>query len=355
MSHRNRKNMYDIQYNVDIKRYITFGISAEVGALAVYRNVDDLKSLLALPELKGKRFLNLGSGSNMLFTERFDGVVLHSQISNIEIVGQDDFNVFVRVGAGVIWDDFVDWAVDQSYYGVENLSAIPGTVGASAVQNIGAYGAEAKDVISKVEVLDVATREISVLDSEHCEFGYRDSVFKHGGYENRYIVTHVVYRLTKIRKFNLKYGALSALLSDPELSLRKVRDYITEVRNKKLPAPGVTGSAGSFFKNPLVSGNVFSKLSAVYPEMPHYDSGCPGFVKLSAGWLIENAGLKGCCVGGAEVWPKQCLVIANAGGATACDVLALMRHIRQCVMEKFGVELSPEALLIAGDGSLIKQ
>lgn len=347
--------MYDIQYNVDIRNYTTFGISAEVGALAIYNSVDDLKSLLSLSEIENKRFLNLGLGSNMLFTERFDGVVLHSHIRDIEIVSQDDECVYVRAGSGVIWDDFVNWAVEHGYYGVENLSAIPGTVGASAVQNIGAYGAEAKDVISEVEVLDVTTREKSVLDSGKCAFGYRDSVFKHAGNENRFIVTHVVYRLSKIRKFNLKYGAISMLLNDPELSLEKVRDYVTDVRNKKLPNPAVTGSAGSFFKNPVVDESTFSHLLEAYPKIPHYESGCPGFVKLSAGWLIENAGLKGCLVGGAEVWPKQCLVIANTGGATAGDVLTLMRRIRHRVMEKYGVDLSPEVLLIAGDGSLIKQ
>lgn len=344
--------MFEINYNRDIKNLTTFGISAEVDVLAEYTDVDGLMSLLQLPELQSRKLLNIGSGSNVLFTERFKGVVLHSLINSIEIVEETDDCVCVRAGSGVIWDDFVDWSVSHGYYGVENLSAIPGTVGASAVQNIGAYGAEAKDAIVSVETIDTVTREARVFDAGECAFGYRDSVFKHTQPAGRYVITHVVYRLMKHEQFNLGYGALSSLESDPELSSAKVRNYITEVRDKKLPNPSTIGSAGSFFKNPLVSAAEFAKLAESYPDMPHYESGRAGMVKLPAGWLIETAGLKGYSIGGAQVWPRQCLVIANTGGATAGDVLALMRYVKTAVKNKFNVDLYPEVLLVGGDGLL---
>ena len=338
--------MYDIQYNVDIKRYITFGISAEVGALAVYRNVDDLKSLLALPELKGKRFLNLGSGSNMLFTERFDGVVLHSQISNIEIVGQDDFNVFVRVGAGVIWDDFVDWAVDQSYYGVENLSAIPGTVGASAVQNIGAYGAEAKDTITRVEIFRPEHGDFATLAAEECGFGYRDSIFKRS-LKGRVIITAVEFRLSKTARPNLGYGdVVREVEARGGATLRNIRDAICSIRRSKLPDTAVTGNAGSFFKNPVVDTAVAERLKAQYSDMPLYPAADGTKAKLAAGWLIDKAGLKGYSEGRVGVHSRQALVLINLGGATGGEVIGFARSVQAKVRERFGIDIETEVNIL---------
>ena len=338
--------MIDIRHNVDLSAHTTFGIKARCDMFVEYDTVDDLVRFLDRSDIADIRRISIGEGSNMLFTCDFNGIVLHSRISGIEIVSEGDGDVLIRAGAGVRWDDFVAWAAENSIYGVENLSAIPGTVGASAIQNIGAYGVEAKDVISKVEAYDTVEHTIQMFPVEECRYGYRDSMFKHTQPQERYIVTHVQYRLSRIKQYNLSYGALSDLSFDTGLSLFKVRDCIQQIRNKKLPEPGKTGSAGSFFKNPVVPDDIFLELLEKWPRMPHYPSGQDGYTKLSAGWLIEKAGLKGCRIGGAFVWPLQCLVIANDGTASASDVVSLMNHVRQCVKEKFQVELYPEVLLI---------
>lgn len=344
--------MFDIKYNVDLSSYTTFGIKSTAAVFAEYDTPEDLPVLLDSECLRDRTLFNLGSGSNVMFSGHFEGGVLHSLVSGIEVIDKNDTSVLVRVGSGVEWDSFVEWAVGQSYYGVENLSAIPGTAGASAVQNIGAYGAEAKDVIERVEVFDMHSRRQVELSERECCFGYRDSVFKHTG--ERYIVTHVVYRLGLKPYFNLAYGALSKLRNRSDLTLQDVRDYIVNVRNEKLPAPADVGSAGSFFKNPIVSVDQYEAICREYADVPHYATGCAELVKLPAGWLIEHAGLKGTRCGGAEVWPKQCLVIANTGGATADDVLELKTLIQKRVSEVFNVLLEPEVLLVGSDGSLLK-
>lgn len=338
--------MIDVQYNVDLARHTTFGISAKCDIFAEYDTVDDLVQLLCSPELQKVPIINIGEGSNILFVSDFNGAVLHSRIYGIEIISDKGDEVLVRAGSGVCWDSFVGWAAENSLYGIENLSSIPGTVGASAIQNIGAYGVEAKDVIFKVEAYDTVEHKNKVFSVEECLYGYRDSMFKHTQPHERYIVTHVQYRLSRKKQFNISYGALSKMASDIDLTLHKVRDFITQVRNKKLPDPAKNGSAGSFFKNPVVPTAIFNKLADRHPDMPHYPAEKQGFIKLLAGWLIEHAGLKGFSIGGAVVWPLQCLVIANAGNADASDVISLMEHIQQCVKNEFQVNLFPEVLLI---------
>ncbi len=343
--------MFDVKFNVNLSHYTTFGIQASAAVLVEYDNPFDLPEILENDSVRGRTLFNLGSGSNVLFVEAFDGVVLNSRIGGIDVIENDGSSVVVRAGSGVEWDNFVEWAVENSFFGVENLSAIPGTVGASAVQNIGAYGAEAKDVIERVEVFDIHTRQQRTFSKQECGFGYRDSLFKHTG--GRYVVTHVVYRLGLLQKFDLAYGALSKLKERPALSLRDVRDFIVEVRNSKLPDPKQVGSAGSFFKNPVVPLDCYEAILECYPEAPCYRSDLPDMVKLPAGWLIEHAGLKGSRCGGAEVWPKQCLVIANTGNATSSDVIVLKNRIQRQVKEEFNVDLEPEVLLVSADGSLI--
>ncbi|MCM1021128.1 MAG: UDP-N-acetylmuramate dehydrogenase [Muribaculum sp.] len=343
--------MYKVKHNVDLSPYTTFGISADADTFVEYSSIESLIELLT--EFDKCPLLCLGQGSNMFFTCDFHGAVLHSRIEGICLIGESETEVKVKVGSGVVWDDFVAWCVENSYYGAENLSAIPGTVGASCVQNIGAYGVEAKDLIAEVEAVDVVTRSVCVFSAEECKFGYRDSVFKHTDPEMRYVVTGVTYKLKKNADFNLEYGALLQLRRNPVLSLQDVRSFITQLRNAKLPDPSEIGSAGSFFKNPVVNEEIFKELRTVYPQMPHYSVAEKGKVKLSAGWLIEQSGLKGVSIGGAQVWPKQCLVIANTGGATSDNVMELMHLIQQTIMAKFNVELTPEVLLV-GSSEIIK-
>ena len=276
--------------------------------------------------------LLLGGGSNMVFTRDYDGTVLRlSSLPSVSLSADA-----VTAWGGMVMDDLVQWTLDHGLYGLENLSAIPGTVGASAVQNVGAYGAEAGDFIERVEVYDLEERCCRFLTKEECRFAYRDSLFKHC--PGRYLVLYVTYRLRRVYVPNLGYKALEGL---PHDTAQQLREAITEVRWQKLPRPEQHGSAGSFFKNPVVDETVVDRLRSDYPDMPVY----PGN-KLSAGWLIDKAGWKGRVQGRAGVWPKNALVLYNAGDCTGEEVRALAKAIHQDVEQKFGVALDPEAIII---------
>ena len=286
----------------------------------------------------------MGGGSNLLFAEpRFHGTVFHNACSAIEVLEQDSESVLVRVGGGVIWDFFVELCCMRGWYGAENLSLIPGEVGAAAVQNIGAYGAEVKDIIESVETIDTNTLRERVFAREECRYGYRSSFFK-SEEGRRFFVISVVFRLGLNASFNLGYGSLKGL--DPaDLSLAQVRGAIIATREAKLPDPAKIGSAGSFFMNPVVPRSKYEELAAEYPDMPHYPA--PGdMVKLSAGWMIDRCGLKGYRHGAAGVYDKQALVLVNNGGATAGEIIALSDEVIEAVKAKFGVTLRPEVQII---------
>lgn len=323
------------------KIHNTFGLKAVASCYVDYRSAAELRKALASAQ---RPFLHVGGGSNLLFSKPvFEGTVFHNSDIDVKELEYTEGTVLVRAGGGVVWDAFVEFCVDMGYYGIENLSLIPGEVGAAAVQNIGAYGAEAKDVIESVECMDTETGKIRVFSNAECGYGYRTSIFKKP--ENKkYFVLSVNFRLSTEEKFNLSYGALSSRL-EGDVTLEKVRETVIETRRQKLPDPEETGSAGSFFMNPVVAREKFDSLIEKYPDMPHYDAP-DGFVKLSAGWMIDRCGWKGKSVGKAGVYAKQALVLVNLGGATAADIMKLAQAVSDSVREKFGVEIKPEVQII---------
>ncbi len=317
--------------NISLKPYNTFGIDVKARRLVLLEPGDDV------PPLEGEVLL-LGGGSNMVFTKDYDGTVV-----TLAHIHHSTFNIQhskVTAWGGMVMDDLVQWSLDHGLYGLENLSAIPGTVGASAVQNVGAYGAEAKDFIESVEAYDLKERCRCSFSNEECRFAYRDSMFKH--YPNRYLILYVTYHLHKEYVPNLSYKALEGL---PHDTARQLRDSITAMRWQKLPRPEEHGSAGSFFKNPVVDEATYRRLKAEYPDMPEAHKASEGY-KLSAGWLIDRAGWKGRTQGRAGVWPKNALVLYNAGGCTGDEVRALAAAIQDDVKHKFNITLTPEAIII---------
>ena len=332
--------------NHSLLPYHTFGMDVKTSVFIEYTSVDELKQILQQENLSDKKWLHIGGGSNLLFTGDYEGVILHSAIKGTEIVHEDDESVHVRVGAGEVWDDFVAYAVNQGWYGAENLSLIPGEVGASAVQNIGAYGMEAKDLIVKVEALDVTTGNDSVFTNTECRYAYRESIFKKE-WKGRYIITYVTYRLSKSPQFHLEYGNVKGELEKQgcELTLKNVRDVIIRIREAKLPDPKVQGNAGSFFMNPVIPRMQYESLLAKYPEMPHYKVD-EEWVKVPAAWMIDRCGWKGRRMGNAGVHDKQALVLVNCGGATGQEIITLSQHIQQSVYESFGIAIIPEVNFI---------
>lgn len=292
----------------------TFGIDAKAKTFIEYYSLDELRQVLK--EHKGERILHIGQGSNLLFTQDFDGIILHSGMARARFIDDET----VEAQNGLCLDDLIAQLTDMQYCGMEKLSLIPGEVGASAVQNVGAYGCEAKDVIDRVYTIDVETLEERIFTNAECKFGYRDSAFKHE-LKGKYIVTSVVYKV--------KPGDAT-----------KTREEIIATRMAKLPAVGEIGSAGSFFMNPFVPEEQANALLKQYPDMPHFPS--PQGVKIPAAWLIEQCGWKGKTLGGAQVWPKQPLVIVNADNATAQDIIDLAAQVSTSVKEKFGITISPE-------------
>lgn len=332
--------------NYPLLSHNTFGMDVKAAVFVEYDSVAELKTILSDNNYLSGQWLHIGGGSNLLFTGDYAGTVLHSAIRGYEVVDEDEKEVKVRVGAGEVWDDFVAYAVGNGWYGAENLSLIPGEVGASAVQNIGAYGAEAKDLIVKVETLAVETGTERVFSNEECRYAYRESIFKKE-LRGKYIVTYVTYRLSKQSVFNLEYGNVQGELAKRgcEVTLENVRNTIIAVREVKLPDPKVQGNAGSFFMNPMVPRARFEALQQQYPDMPHYDVDGDR-VKIPAAWMIDRCGWKGKQVGRAGVHTKQALVLVNCGGATGDEVISLARQIQESVQQKFGISISPEVNFI---------
>ena len=321
----------------------TFGIDVTAARFLEYGSEDELRELIAAGQVVAP-WLHIGGGSNLLFIKDYEGTVLHSRIGGLEVTSEDEEHVLVRVGAGVVWDDFVAYCVERHWYGAENLSLIPGEVGASAVQNIGAYGVEVKDLITSVETVNIHGEE-RVYAVDECGYAYRDSIFKRP--ENKSVfVTYVCFRLSKEERYTLDYGTIRQELEKyPELTLPVLRKVIIDIRQSKLPDPKVLGNAGSFFMNPIVPRRQFESLQREYPDMPHYDVDA-GRVKIPAAWMIDRCGWKGKALGPAAVHGRQALVLVNSGGATGADIVALSDAVRASVREKFGIDIHPEVCLI---------
>ncbi|WP_336617244.1 UDP-N-acetylmuramate dehydrogenase [Bacteroides acidifaciens] len=317
----------------------TFGIDVSAARFLEYASVEELQQQIAQGAVTTP-FLHIGGGSNLLFTKDYDGLILHSCIGGIEVTEEDERTVSVRVGAGVVWDDFVAYCVAHGWYGAENLSLIPGEVGAGAVQNIGAYGVEVKDLITAVETVSIQGDQ-RVYSIEECGYAYRNSIFKRP--ENKSVfVTYVRFRLSKEEYYTLDYGTIRQELGKyPELTLPVVRKVIIDIRESKLPDPKVMGNAGSFFMNPIVSKEKLLALQQEYPQIPYYELS-DGQVKIPAGWMIDQCGWKGKSLGPAAVHDKQALVLVNRGGAKGSDIIALSDAVRASVREKFGIDIHPE-------------
>lgn len=318
----------------NLKQYNTFGIDVNCAQFIEFKDVSEI-----VDRFSGRWYV-LGGGSNTLFSGDYDGTIFHHIGTDIEVIEDDDDYVLIRVEGGVVWDDFVQYCVGNGYYGAENLSWIPGSVGASPVQNIGAYGSEAKDIIHSVEYYDTEDRCVKVIDAVDCEFGYRDSIFKNS-LQGRVVVNSVTFCLSKFFTPNVFYGNISSELdSNVELTARVLRDTIVRIRKSKLPDPAEIGNGGSFFKNPIVNVEKFKEMKECYLDMPYYAD--PKGVKVPAGWLIDKAGWKGFRDGAVGVHRDQALVLVNYGGAKGGDVIALAYRIVEDIKLKFGVELHPE-------------
>lgn len=330
-----------IKSNFSLLAYNTFGIDVEADFFIEYSSVSDLQTVLQSEIVKSNKMLHIGGGSNLLFMNNFNGVVLHSAIYNIDIVNETHANIFLEVGAGVVWDDFVAYCVENGWGGVENLSLIPGEVGASAVQNIGAYGVEVQDVIVDVKVVEIKSGTPKLFSAEDCKYGYRDSIFKNEQKGN-YIITSVVFKLEKSPVFKLNYQHLEEeVLKCGDVNLQNIRNTIIAVRESKLPDPKVLGNAGSFFMNPVISNEQFLILQKKYPNIPHYTIS-DALEKVPAGWLIDQCGWKGKQVGKAGVHNKQALVLVNRGGASGAEIVHLAEQIQASVNEKYGIKLHAE-------------
>ena len=334
-----------ILYGVSLKSLNTFGLDYKANCFITIGSENEAASLFSKGHTLSEPLLILGRGSNILFTSDFNGTVFRADVQGISIEEQDNDYVIVSAGAGVDWDKFVEWTVGKGYYGLENLSLIPGSVGAAPVQNIGAYGVEVNDLVIRVNTISTNDGSKRVFRNEECRFDYRNSIFKNEE-KGKYLVTRVCFRLRKFPSLNLEYGSLkeeAGKLGEP--SLVKVRNAVIDIRRRKLPDPDILGNAGSFFRNPVVSTSVADKIKHDHPSMPVYDDRSGG-KKIAAGWLIEQCGWKGKRMGNAGVYAKQSLVLINYGNASGSDIYKLSEMIRASVQERFGIILEREVEIV---------
>ncbi|WP_337042566.1 UDP-N-acetylmuramate dehydrogenase [Emticicia sp. 17c] len=332
-----------VQTNVSLKPYNTFGIDATAKYFVEVGSIDQLREILQDPDYKDLERLILGGGSNLLLTKDFEGIVIKISIKGIETLQEDTEQIWLKVGAGEVWHELVIYCVNHNYAGVENLSLIPGTVGAAPMQNIGAYGIEIKEVFESLEALEIKTGQIRVFTKEECQFGYRESIFKHEA-KGQYIIVNVTFKLSKTPVFHVEYGAIQETLKSmavEDLSIKAISDAVISIRQSKLPNPAEIGNAGSFFKNPEIPKAQFDALKAQYPAMPSYPVN-EYTVKVPAGWLIEQAGWKGQRFGQIGVHAKQALVLVNFGGGKGNEIKELSQKIQESIREKFGIQLSAE-------------
>ena len=336
----------EILTNYPLKNHNTFGISAFANRFVAVHNFAELTEVLK--ENAGEKLFILGGGSNMLLTKDIDALVIHTDLKGKEVVWQDDKTAHIKAMAGENWHEFVLYCINQGYGGIENLSLIPGNVGTTPIQNIGAYGTEIKDTMVSCEAVDIATQELVTFTNADCEFGYRESVFK-GRLKDKYIITSVTFGLTKTEhKINTSYGDIAAELTRYNIvapTLKEVSNAITAIRQSKLPDPKELGNSGSFFKNPIITIEEFERIYLLHPTMPHYTLD-DTYVKVPAGWLIEQAGFKGKRFGDAGVHAKQALVLVNYGNATGQELLDLSKNIQKTVFEEFGIKIEAEVNIV---------
>jgi UDP-N-acetylmuramate dehydrogenase len=325
----------EIKENYSLKDFNTFGIECQVEK---YLRIDTLNDLELLSQ--DIQYFILGSGSNILFTKDVKGTILHNNLKGIKIVEENEDYVLVKSASGEIWHRLVLWAIENNFAGIENLSLIPGTVGAAPIQNIGAYGVELKDVFYCLEAFEFNNRKIKTFHKEDCEFGYRESAFKRK-YAGQFFISSVTLKLSKKPVFQITYGDIKKTLVDNNINIQNISKAVVEIRQSKLPDPNVIGNAGSFFKNPTISTEHFNKLITIYPEIPSYPLN-EHSIKIPAGWLIEKAGWKGKKIGNAGVHEKQALVLINLGKAKGNEIVELSKKIQKDIYQKFGISLEAE-------------
>lgn len=336
-----------VQTDVDLQTFNTLNISAKARYFAKVESQSQLRHILTHPKTEGLKIFILGGGSNILFTEDFDGLVLHIEIKGREVIKETDDHVWLKIGAGENWHETVRYCVEKGWGGIENLSLIPGTVGAAPIQNIGAYGVELEEVFEWLEAMDIEGRAVRRYNKEESEFGYRDSIFK-GELKGIVIVTNVVLKLSKNPELNTSYGAIRSMLEERDITdpdIRDISDIVIDIRNSKLPNPEMLGNAGSFFKNPVVKEELYKRIKEKYPDAPGYPMD-GNKIKIPAGWLIEETGWKGKVVGNTGTYKQQALVIVNHGGATGKEILNLAKEIQTSVVDEFGIDLVPEVNII---------
>ncbi|HYF69407.1 MAG TPA: UDP-N-acetylmuramate dehydrogenase [Ohtaekwangia sp.] len=341
--------MPPIQENVSLLPFNTFKLDVSARYFTLIKTIADLRELIESPVYQSHQTLILGGGSNMLFTGNFDGLVIKNEVKGIQTLEENDANITLRVGSGENWHQFVMYCVDKNYGGLENLSLIPGTVGAAPMQNIGAYGVEVKHVIDEVEGIDLSSGKSVTFNNEACQFGYRESIFKHEA-RNRYFISSVTLTLTKkSHPFNVSYGAIKDTLVQfgvEQINLRTISDAVIHIRKSKLPDPVHIGNAGSFFKNPSVDISVYEELKEKFPAIPGYKEQ-NNLVKVPAGWLIEQCGWKGKTIGQIGVHAQQALVLVHYGGSEGKKIWELALQIQASVKQKFGIILQPEVNVIS--------
>lgn len=334
----------NFQSNFQLKEYNTFGISATAKEFIAVANPTELATVLKT----NQNIFVLGGGSNMLLTQNIDKLVVHINFKGIEIVKEDGNHVWVKAQAGENWHEFVLWTIDHNFGGIENLSLIPGNVGTTPIQNIGAYGVEIKDTFDTCTAMKIASQELKSFDKPTCNFGYRESIFKNE-LKNQYIITDVTFKLTKKNhNINTSYGAIDTELAKNNISnptLKQVSDAVIAIRQSKLPNPKELGNSGSFFKNPIILKTDYEKIKLNHPEMPHYVVS-ETEVKVPAGWLIEQAGFKGKRFGDAGIHKNQALVLVNYGNATGQEILAVAKDIQNTIFKKYGIQIEAEVNVI---------
>jgi len=333
-----------LQENISLRSHNTFGIDVKTKKLATVKNVNELKNILSNNLLP---LCILGGGSNILFTKDFDGLIIKNELKGIQLINENDTEIYLKVASGEVWHEFVLFCIENNYCGIENLSLIPGSVGASPMQNIGAYGVEVKDFITEVEAMHLKSLKITYFSTNDCEFDYRSSIFKTKEKGN-YFITSVTFRLNKQPNINTSYGAIQSELEAKGISnptIKDVSDAVICIRESKLPNPKEIGNAGSFFKNPSVSNEKAEALKNEFPAIPNYPQN-NGTTKIAAGWLIEQCGFKGKTFGNYGVHKNQALVLVNYGGAQGKDIYALSETIIDAVQQKFGILLEREVNVI---------
>lgn len=335
-----------IQNNFSLKKYNTFGIEAKAKQFVAVHSIEELKQILETHKTEAKFIL--GGGSNMLLTQDINALVIHVDLKGKKIIKEDDDYVWVESQAGEVWHEFVLWSIDQNLGGLENMSLIPGNVGTTPVQNIGAYGTEIKDTFVSCTAVNIDSQELRTFTKEECKFGYRESIFKQEA-KDQYVITSVVFKLTKRNhKINTAYGDITKELEKNNIvtpTLKEVSNAVIAIRQSKLPDPKELGNSGSFFKNPIIPKELYEKAHAQFPEMPHYVVS-ETEVKVPAGWLIEQAGFKGKRFGDAGIHKNQALVLVNYGNATGQEILAVSKNIQATVLNKFGIAIEAEVNVI---------